>query len=143
MTILDAAGLIAYFVGEPAEPQVRALLRTGDIVVTAVNLGEVRDKLERALGVDAHRIETAIEQLLESGLGVLPVEMEDGLLAGRVRAAEYNRTRNDLSLADCILLARALRHGAAIASSDLELVTTARRLGVQIVPLPNSAGLLP
>jgi len=130
-------------VGEPAEPQVQALLRTQDVVMTAVNLAEARDKLERALGVDASRIDTAIEQLLENGLGVLPIEMQDGLLAGRVRAAEYDGTRNDLSLADCILLARALRHGAMIASSDRDLVATARRLGVQVVPLPNSAGLLP
>src|SRR5437763_15932347 len=100
---------------EPAAPEVAGLLQTGDVAMTALNLAEVRDKLQRVGGADPVRLDEAIEQLRMAGLAVVPLDPGDGLAAGRLRATEYHRTDNAISLADCVLLACASRYGAAVA----------------------------
>jgi hypothetical protein len=52
VTILDAYAVIDYLRGEPAAPQVRTLLESGEGVLTAIGLAEVLDHLVRLATAD-------------------------------------------------------------------------------------------
>jgi predicted nucleic acid-binding protein len=143
MTLVDAAGLISFFAGEPAAEQVAELLENSDCAITAVNLAETIDKLERVRRYLPSDLLDAVDLLVDSGLSVLSVGHEDGREAGELRANFYNARTCPLSLADCIALAAAVRHEAKLATSDSAMANVARRLSVQVVALPNSAGRCP
>jgi len=143
VTIVDAAGLISFFAGEPAAEQVAGLLEQADSAITAVNLAETIDKLERVRCYLPAELLDAIDQLVDSGLSVLSIDHEDGREAGELRAQYYNPRTCPLSLADCVALAAAVHRKAALATSDGALANVARRLSVDVVALPNSAGRLP
>ena len=65
MTLLDAYALIAFLVGGPATPQVRAILREGDAAVATANLVEVLDVSQRVHGMPIPRAVEILDPLLE------------------------------------------------------------------------------
>ncbi len=73
---------------------------------------------------------------------VVPVVVTDRRIAwraGELHAEHYDRTKSALSLADCILLASA-EPDDEVATSDTAVCATARKLGLRVVPLPDSSG---
>lgn len=143
MMPLDASGLVAFFANQPAAAQVGQLLREREVAINAVNLAEVVDHMLRVRRHSAQKLAEAIDILLDYGLVVMPIETSDGRRAGELRARHYHRTRQLLSLADCLLLAAAVEQHVPVATSDTALASLARELQVEVVPLPNSAGQLP
>jgi PIN domain nuclease of toxin-antitoxin system len=143
-TVLDAAALIAALRGENARDEVEALLRgPSRPVISAVNLAEVNDVLVRVAGVDQAAARLRLNWLLAGGLRVEPVWVPLARLAGTIRAEHYQRDTAALSLADCACLATALTLHADLATPDRALAATARKLGLTVVALPNSAGQRP
>ncbi len=80
--------------------------------------------------------------LLDESVAVLGVGSGAALRAGEIRAAHYHRKTSALSLADCILLAAAGLDDK-IATSDRAVAATARRLGIDLIPLLDSKGERP
>ena len=142
-TLIDASGIVSLLADEPAAAIVEEVLRAGSAAISAVNLGEVRDVLQRVRGHPGESIDNRLFQLLEAGMEVLAVDSELGRLAGQLRAEEYRRGISEVSLADCILVATALRLAGRAATSDAALARMARARGVDVIALPNSAGQLP
>lgn len=105
-------------------------------------LTEVVDKLIRKRGVEPAVVFERVGPLIDEAISVLPVDRRIGWRAGELHAEHYDRGRSALSLADCILLAGAGQDDE-IATSDGAVARTARKLGVSVVPLPNSKGERP
>lgn len=80
--------------------------------------------------------------LLDESIAVLGVGSGTALRAGEIRAAHYHRKTAALSLADCLLLAAAGPEDK-IATSDHAVAATARRLGIDLIPLLDSNGERP
>ena len=64
-------------------------------------------------------------------------------LASELRAAHYHRAKMPVSLADCICVATAISLGTDLATTDPALAAVARAAGVEVIALPNSAGVIP
>lgn len=145
MTVLDASALMAALLGEPARSEVEAILRSKENrpKISAVNLAEIIDNLTRVAGRPVERVEESLDWLHAGGLAVVPVTEAIGRVAGELRAAHYHRIENPLSLADCIALATAQSVSDALATTDGPLAVTARRIGAEIVSLPDSRGVRP
>ncbi|MGH9209817.1 MAG: PIN domain-containing protein [Acidimicrobiales bacterium] len=139
-TLLDAYAIIAFLRGEPAAGDVRRILEHEEVWTTAVNAGEVIDRMARLFEVDDDDVEASLEML---GIAVHGIDRTVGLDAGRIRAEQYHRTHCAVSLADCIAVAAALDAGASLATSDPHLADVAYAMGVMLVPLPDSKGNLP
>jgi predicted nucleic acid-binding protein len=142
LTLLDASALLSLFLGQPAGAEVSALLRRKSCAIPAPCLTEVVDKLIRKRGVEPVVVSERVGPLIDEAISVLPVDRRIGWRAGELHAEHYNRRRSALSLADCILLAGAGQDDE-IATSDGAVARTARKLGVSVVPLPNSKGERP
>ena len=124
--LLDAFALIALLANEPAAEEVEVLLRRGDVAMTAVNLAEALDVLQRVQRVSNERLAELTAPLVGERITLLSVDEPLARKAADIRARRYHRTRSPVSLADCILL-------AATGASD-ELATADR-------PLLHVAGL--
>lgn len=133
--LLDAYALIAYLRGEAAADAVSTLLWQGDTAITAVQLAEVVDRMERVYGVSADEIEVAISAL---GIAVLAVDYPTGVEAGRVRARHYLPTGRTLSLADCVCVAAAVLDRHTVVTADPVLLRVAEAEGCTMVELPAS-----
>lgn len=142
MTLLDAHALIAFVVREPAEAEVRGLLRAGDAGITTTNLAEAVDVLSRRYSVGAERSRPVFESLLEGSLKVRALDLRTSWRVGGLRAEHYDRATCPLSLADCALLGAAER-GDSVASADRYVLAVARLEGITVVPLPDSSGRRP
>lgn len=142
MTILDANGLIAALLDEPARGEVAELLRRGECATPAPCLSEVVAHLLRKHRVPGEMLAERLSPLIDEAVTVLEIDSRIAWRAGELRAAHYHRKTADLSLADCILLASA---GAddEIATSDRAVALTARELGIDVIPLPDSNGNRP
>ena len=112
-------------------------------VVSAVNLGEVLYKLIRGEGLASEQVNDAVDLLMVAGLEVQPYWLPYARNAAAIRARFYHRTKSPISLADCACIATALGLHAELATTDSALATTARALGISVIPLPDSAGQLP
>ena len=145
VTVLDAQAVVAALTGEPAAPEVEALLR--DAVdrpsISAINLAEVLDVLVRHQGWPAGEVEEKLRWLTLGGLEVVAVDEPVGLSAGRLHAHHYHRTRRPLSLADCAALATALSLGQRLATSDPALLVAAGDEGCRVIALPDARGRRP
>jgi PIN domain nuclease of toxin-antitoxin system len=145
MTVLDAQAVVAALTGEPAAPEVEALLR--DSVdrpsISAINLAEVLDVLVRHQGWSAGEVEEKLRWLTLGGLEVVSVDEAAGLSAGRLHARHHHRTRSALSLADCAALATALGLGQRLATSDPALLVAAGDEGCRVIALPDARGRRP
>jgi predicted nucleic acid-binding protein len=136
LTLLDAYALIAFLVGGPAAPTVRALLREGDVAVTAANLAETLDVSQRVHGLAIPRAMEVLDPLLQGPLGVIPLDAEVARSAAEMRAGHYHRSTRPISLADAVLLASA-RSGGRIATADPDVLAIADAEDVETVVLPE------
>jgi PIN domain nuclease of toxin-antitoxin system len=144
VTVLDASALIGALGGQPARPEVEAILRrTPPPSISAVNLAEVVDWLIRIGGQTADQARDRIDWLIVGGLQVEPAWLFDARLAAQLRARHYQRERAPLSLADCVCLATAVRLSTDLATTDPVLAGLARELGLDVIGLPDSTGARP
>jgi PIN domain nuclease of toxin-antitoxin system len=142
--VLDAYALIAYLRGEPAGAEVSDLLRRErPPSISAVNLAEVIDRLVRVDRRSGSEVRSKINFVIAGGMEVEPVWHMDARRAGTLRAQHYVRRSSELSLADCICVATAMKLDAALATSDPVLARTARAEGVEVIALPDSKGNRP
>ena len=107
MTLLDAYALIAFLVGGPASPHVRAILRDGDAAVATANLVEVLDVSQRVYGVPIGRAVEILDPLLEGPLTAVPLDYSVARRAAEIRAGHYRRSARPISLADAVLIGSA------------------------------------
>lgn len=142
MKLLDAAALIAFLRGEPAQHEVEALLRASAAAISAVNLAEVTDQLVRRGGLPFNEVQTVLAGLLDDALIVRACTMSHGLRAGLLRARHYHRRTAPLSLGDCVLLASA-EDGDTVVSSDRALLRIACAEGLDTLALLDSFGRRP
>jgi predicted nucleic acid-binding protein len=136
VTLLDAYALIAFLVGGPATPQVRAILREGDAAVATANLVEVLDVSQRAYGVPIPRAVEVLEPLWEGPLAAIPLDADVARRAAEVRARHYHRSSRPIALADAVLIASA-RRGDRIATTDPDVLAIADAEGLASLALPG------
>lgn len=139
--LLDAFALIALLRDEPAAGEVEALLRRGDTAVTAINLAEALDVLERVDGVPRARLDDLTGPLVAESMTLVDVDERLARDGASLRALHYHRSRSPLSLADCVLLAAA--KGGSLATADPPLVRAARAERIEIHALQDSRGRRP
>lgn len=141
--LLDAFALIALLRDEPAADEVEAILRRGEAAMSAVNLAEALDVLQRVDGVDRARLDALTGPLIRESLALLAVEERTARDGADIRARRYHRTRAPLSLADCLLLAAARGAQAVVATADRPLASAARAEEIEVAALPDSRGRRP
>ena len=90
VTLLDAYALVAFLVGGPAAPQVRAILREGDAALASAKLAEALDVSQRVYGLSINRAMEVIDPLLESALSLVPLDLTVARGAARIRAEYYH-----------------------------------------------------
>lgn len=137
MVILDAYALIALLADEPVAEDVERILLSDATAMTAVNLAEAVDVLQRLHRFSRDEVEAAFEPLL-AVVEVRPVSEAEAWRAGMLRARYYDRRSTSVSLADCFLLAAAGEHDAVV-TSDPAVARIAHAEGIALVPLPDSA----
>ena len=142
MTALDAYALVAFLADEPARDEVEALLRES-CVVTTVNLAESLDVLERVYGIGQDELRALVDPLLADALAIAAPTPEDAWVAASLRRRYYARPASELSLADCFLLAAAVRLNTSVATADPAVASAARTEALTLVPLPDSSGQRP
>ncbi|MDQ2984332.1 MAG: PIN domain-containing protein [Actinomycetota bacterium] len=144
MTFLDAYALVALMADEPAAEEVEAILRKGETRVVIVNLAEAMDISQRVSGLPNEEVRTALEPLLLSDtLAVAVSDEPEAWLAAELRSKHYDRKTCALSMADCFLLAHGLTEDRSIATADPPLAAVARKEGLEVVALPDTAGSRP
>ena len=134
--------MLSLLLGQPAEAEVSELLRRGNCGIPAPCLAEVVDKLLRKRQVDPAAVSERLGALIEEVVQVLPTDQRIAWRAGELHATHYHRSRASLSLADCLLLATA-GPDDEVATSDATVIETARKLGIGVIPLPDSGGRRP
>lgn len=133
--LLDAYALIAYLRDEPAAPMVQQLLWRGELAMSAVQVAEVVDRMERVFGIAADEVEVVISAV---GIEVLPADYAVGAEAGRLRARHYGTSGRTLSLADAFCAATALLGDATLVTADPVLLSVAQAEGCRVMELPGS-----
>jgi uncharacterized protein with PIN domain len=141
--LLDAFALIALLRDEPAADEVETILRRGEAAMSAVNLAEALDVLQRVDGIDRARLDTLTGPLIRESLALLAVDERTARDGADIRARRYHRTRAPLSLADCLLLAAARGAQAVVATADRPLASAARAEEIEVAALPDSRGRRP
>jgi predicted nucleic acid-binding protein len=134
--LLDAFALIALLAEEPAADEVEALLRGGEAAITAVNLAEALDVLQRIQGISREHLQELTMPLVGERMKLLPIDERIARDAADMRARHYHRTRTPVSLADCILLA-ATGESDVLATADGPLIRVAKAENVQVRTLPR------
>lgn len=142
MTFVDAFGLVALILDEPAAPEVEALLRGEDAAIASITLAETVDVLERVRELPSSEVHEVIDPLAAGPLKVVPVTEDHAWRAADIRARYYHRRDAPLSLADCVLLAMAAPP-AALATADPVVARTARAEGLTLIALRDSEGRRP
>lgn len=90
-------------------------------------------------GVPDRELQEGFETLAAEAYEVVPVDQRIARRAAELRARHYDRRDSALSLADCMALAT-VAGGDDFATSDGPLAAAARTEGLEVIPLPNSAG---
>jgi PIN domain nuclease of toxin-antitoxin system len=138
MTVLDAFAVVALLRGEPAAPEVRPLLESGDAVLTALGLAEVIDHLVHVVGASDEEAALDVAQL---GLtDALVVDADLGLRAGLLRSRHYHRTQRAVSLADCVAAEAARTLGTGLVTADPHLLELCRDERIASIPIPDASG---
>jgi predicted nucleic acid-binding protein len=135
VTLLDAYALIAFLVGGPARPQVRAILREGDAAVATANLAEALDVSERRYGLPIARATEILDPLFEEPLAAVALDRRLARRAGELRARHYHRATRPISLADAVLIASAGQDDR-IATADPDVLAVAAAEALETVALP-------
>lgn len=141
MTLLDAYALIAFMVGGPAAPQVRAILREGDAAVATTNLAETLDVCARLYQLSTTRAMEIVEPLLDGPLAAVALGLPTARRAAEIRSVHYHRSTRPLSLADAVLIASA-GPDDRIATADPHVLAVAEAEGFECVPLPEQGRAL-
>jgi PIN domain nuclease of toxin-antitoxin system len=142
VVLLDAYALLALLADEAPAGEVVRLIAEHESGITAVNLAEVVDVMQRRYSYPLEGAESAVDAVCAGGVSVVPVGDVEGRRAGALRAEYYGRRARSLSLADCFLLA-ATGDGDAVATSDPTVAEVARLEQIDAVLLPDSAGRRP
>jgi predicted nucleic acid-binding protein len=108
-----------------------------------VNFAEVIEILVRVGGRDEEAVRDRVDWLIAGGLEIEPVWLPIARSAASIRARHYHRVRARISNADAVCLATAIALDSDLATSDSDLATVARSVGVEVIPLPDSTGRLP
>jgi uncharacterized protein len=123
--VLDAYALLAYLKGEGGHRRVKEMLASddSDLLINAVNAGEVFYTLARARGV--REAEYFLNVILP-GLPITIIEnsFEEVIEAARIKAAHA------LSFADCFAAATAIRERASLVTGDREFEKLGRDVDV-------------
>jgi predicted nucleic acid-binding protein len=142
LILLDANALISLLLDEPAADEVAELLRSRSCAIPAPCVAEVLDRVMRRHAISRREFLERVDPLVDEVLLGLTIDIRVAQRAGEIRAAHYARDGAALSLADCLLLASAGREDE-IATADAAVAKTAGKLGIEVVPLPDSRGRLP
>jgi PIN domain nuclease of toxin-antitoxin system len=134
--LLDAQALIALLADEPAADQVETLLRRGEAAITAVNLAEALDVLQRVGGIPRDRLEALTMPLVGDRMKLVAIDEQIARDAADIRARHYHRIDAPVSLADCMLLAAA-GESDALATGDEALIRVAKSEHVRVKALPS------
>jgi PIN domain nuclease of toxin-antitoxin system len=134
--LLDAFALIALLAEEVAADDVEAILRRGEAAMTAINLAEALDVLQRMQGIPRERLETVTAPLVGERMTLMAVDERIARDAADIRARHYHRKRSPVSLADCVLLA-ATGEADSLATADEPLLKIAQAENIQVVRLPR------
>src|ERR1700680_1356480 len=99
--------------------------------MTAVNLAEALDVLQRVQGISFERLQTLTTPLVGERIRLLPIDEPIARRAADIRARHYHRTSAPLSRADCTLLA-ATGESDRLATADGPLISVAEAEKVQV-----------
>lgn len=136
--------MVALVADEPPAAEVETILREQETRVVAINLAEAVDIAQRVHGISSQEVKAAIEPLLLGNVLAVAVSDEpEAWLAAEIRTEHYDKKKNALSMADCLLLAHGVTDGGPIATADPALARTAKALGVDVLGLPDSSGTRP
>lgn len=126
MLLLDASAILAFLHDEPGADQVAtALIEHDGCCMTAANHAEVVAKcLDRGVAD-----EVVGAMLAELGYVIVPVAVEDGTAAGRLRSLTR---KQGLSLGDRLCLAAAHRLACPVLTADRPWVDLAEMLQLEI-----------
>lgn len=102
-------------------------------------LTEVVDKLLRKRRAEPAILSERLGPLIDESVAVVPVDLRIAWRAGELHATHYHRASSALSLADCLLLASA-GPDDKVATSDGAVIATAKKLGIDVIPLRDSRG---
>lgn len=138
MTVLDAYAVVAFLRGEKAADEVAQLLRS-PTWLCAANAAEVMDQLIRVDGHDRDEVEIRIATLVADGMTIHPVTDDIGIEAGVLRARHYNQRACNVSLADCLAAATAIRLRMPLATADPHLLDLVHAEGGDVHSLAQRA----
>lgn len=142
MMLLDAYAVVAFIANELAATPVERLLLEHSCAVSVVNMAEVLDTLTRVRGHTFGEAQDAWKGLVASGVLAVAVDEEIAHHAAHLRTRYYQRRHCEVSLADCVALATAIKLRASLATSDPPLIRVARQEGVRVEALPNTEGVI-
>jgi predicted nucleic acid-binding protein len=104
-------------------------------LISAINIAEVIDRLVRAEGYSDAEVASVLELAADAGLRVVDVTGAIGRAAGSLRAKHYERSRMNLSMADCVALATAQAHQATLMTGDRMMIGVARAERIAVAKL--------
>lgn len=138
MTVLDAYAVVAYFVGERAQPHVADVLSSGECALTAVGLAEVIDRIVRVEGFAREELAADLRRLALAD----PIVIDEtvGVQAGQLRARHYHRRTRAVSMADCVAATAARLFDEPLATSDPHLLDLCHEEQIPTIVLPGSDG---
>ena len=138
MIVLDASCLVSLLRGEPGRHEVVGTL-AGECVMNVLNRAEVIDRLARH-GAVADDVAADLDTL---GITFQPLSIEVADRAATLRSLHYHRAERPLSMADCVVIATAMISGASVATSDVHLAITCKKIGCEVVEVANAMGHYP
>ncbi|GEA14249.1 MAG: hypothetical protein PWR22_1747 [Moorella sp. (in: firmicutes)] len=129
--VFDSYAVLAYLQNEPGADQVEAIIEeaqneAAQILMSAVNLGEVAYIIERAAGTK--KLNEAMA-LLET----LPIEIVNVNKEFALKAAKY-KAKNPIAYADCFTLALGVQTGSQIVTGDPEFHKVTGEAGIMWLP---------
>lgn len=137
--VVDAAPLIALLRDEPNADRIVEAIGDAGASVSTVTLAEATDVLERVHGWSSGVVAEALTGILGVAVEFVPPTPEIAARAGSLRARQYRRRKNEISLGDCFVLATA-SHGQTVVTSDRALARSARAEGVDVALVPSNIG---
>ncbi|QGP91648.1 tRNA(fMet)-specific endonuclease VapC [Neomoorella glycerini] len=129
--VFDSYALLVYLQNEQGADLVEAMIEeaqneTAQILISAVNLGEVAYIIERAAGTK--KLNEAMA-LLET----LPIEVVNVNKEFALKAAKY-KAKNPIAYADCFTLALGVQTGSQIVTGDPEFHKAADQASIIWLP---------
>ncbi len=123
--VLDAYALLAYLQGEAGYRRVKGMLASdaGDLLINAVNAGEVYHILARARGL------READYFLNVILPSLPVKVVDNSFEDVIEAARL-KAAHALSFADCFAASTAVRERVPLVTGDREFEKLGRAVDI-------------